>query len=122
MWFAGSAQQWEQVRGAELIVVDEAAQATETSTLIPLRHLASNLARCVLVGDPRQLPATVLSLPATAAGFDRSLFARLQVKTARPPAAAARAGVRQFQPPRVAPNAQLPPWCLLHRLGCIIAS
>eukprot|EP01050_Picozoa_sp_SAG11_P008935 SAG11_NODE_811_length_7065_cov_2.641114_3_plen_1861_part_00 len=66
------------VRASELLVVDEAAQATECSTLVPLRHLASSRSRAVLVGDPRQLPATVLSMAAQAAQAGRSLFARLQ--------------------------------------------
>jgi senataxin len=33
--------------------------------------------RCVLVGDPQQLPATVLSQKSRALSFDRSLFERL---------------------------------------------
>lgn len=40
------------------VIIDEAAQAVELSTLIPLKY---NCDRCVLVGDPQQLPATVLS-------------------------------------------------------------
>jgi senataxin len=39
-------------------VIDEAAQCVEPSVLIPLR-LGSQ--RCVLVGDPQQLPATIFS-------------------------------------------------------------
>jgi hypothetical protein len=57
-----------------IVVVDEAAQATETSTLIPLRYGARQV---VLVGDPQQLPATVMSQAASAAGWDSSLMARL---------------------------------------------
>jgi hypothetical protein len=75
---AGSAVMAENVRGAEMIVVDEAAQATEVASLIPLQHLADNQSRCVLVGDPCQLPATVLSRAAQAVLYHRSLFARLQ--------------------------------------------
>jgi senataxin len=56
-------------------IVDEAAQTTEPSTLIPLRYGC----RCLmLVGDPRQLPATVLSPRAEQAGLGRSLFERLE--------------------------------------------
>ena len=42
----------------ETCIIDEAAQSSEPSTLIPLRF---GCRRLVLVGDPRQLPATVLS-------------------------------------------------------------
>lgn len=60
--------------GFESVVVDEAAQAPEASTLIPLRY---GCERCLLVGDPQQLPATVISPAAARLGLDRSLFARL---------------------------------------------
>jgi len=59
----------------DAVVVDEAAQAVETSTLIPLRY---NPQAVVLVGDPAQLPATVLSREAQAGGLGGSLFERLQ--------------------------------------------
>jgi senataxin len=59
----------------ETAIVDEAAQATEPSCLIPLRL---GCRRLVLVGDPRQLPATVLSKSAAQAGLGRSLFERLE--------------------------------------------
>lgn len=57
-----------------VVIMDEAAQAVEPSTLIPLRY---GCTRVVLVGDPAQLPATVISRHAIARGYDRSLFARL---------------------------------------------
>ncbi len=57
------------------VIIDEAAQTTEPSTLIPLRCGCRQL---VLVGDPRQLPATVLSSYAQANGLGRSLFERLE--------------------------------------------
>ena len=53
----------------------QAAQAAELSTLIPMQYGAR---RVVLVGDPQQLPATVLSMEAKRAGYDASLFERLQ--------------------------------------------
>lgn len=57
------------------ILIDEAAQCIEPSLLIPLR-LSSN--RCLLVGDPMQLPATIFStIKSRGIGFDRSLFERL---------------------------------------------
>lgn len=56
-------------------IIDEAAQTTEPSCLIPLRL---GCRRLVLVGDPRQLPATVLCKAAAQAGLGRSLFERLE--------------------------------------------
>ena len=61
--------------GFETAVFDEAAQAGELATLVPLQHGAR---RVVLVGDPQQLPATVLSQEAKQRGLGRSLFERLQ--------------------------------------------
>lgn len=58
----------------ESVVVDEAAQATEPSVLIPLQ---TGCKRLVLVGDPQQLPATVFSKAAATRGYDKSLFQRL---------------------------------------------
>lgn len=63
-------------RPFKTIIIDEACQANELATLIPMT--LSN-AHCVLVGDPKQLPATVKSLNAKQAKFDRSLFERLMV-------------------------------------------
>jgi senataxin len=62
-------------RRFDTVIVDESAQATEPSTLIPLRFGCRKL---VLVGDPRQLPATVLDKRAAAAGLGVSLFERLE--------------------------------------------
>lgn len=56
-------------------VVDEAAQAVELSTLIPLRLGVKQL---VLVGDPQQLPATVLAKREDVGNYERSLFERLE--------------------------------------------
>ncbi|CAD7957363.1 unnamed protein product [Amoebophrya sp. A120] len=58
----------------ESVVIDEAAQGVELSTLIPLQ---SGCKRLVLVGDPLQLPATVFSGIAKKKIYDRSLFQRL---------------------------------------------
>jgi hypothetical protein len=57
------------------VIIDEAAQATEISSLLPLRYRCKRL---VLVGDPRQLPATILSRVAERHGLGRSLFERLE--------------------------------------------
>ena len=57
-----------------LVLIDEATQATETASLIPLTKGARHV---VLVGDHHQLPPTVISRRAEEAGFSRSLFERL---------------------------------------------
>ena len=51
-------------------------QALEPSALIALQLLAPG-GRLVLVGDPQQLPATVVSRAAAAAALAQSLFERL---------------------------------------------
>ena len=53
--------------------MDEACQATEVSTLIPL---LLNPQKCVLIGDPKQLPATVISAN-NQNNYNLSLFERL---------------------------------------------
>ncbi len=60
--------------GFSTVVIDEACQAVEAATLIPLQLGAKC---CILVGDPKQLPATVISTSDTAAQYQRSLFERL---------------------------------------------
>ena len=56
-----------------VVLVDEAAQAQEALTLIILRPETERL---FLVGDPKQLPATVFSDVCKDAGYDRSLMER----------------------------------------------
>lgn len=56
------------------VIVDEACQSNELDLLIPLCFQASKL---VLVGDPEQLPCTVLSGRAKEKLFARSMFERL---------------------------------------------
>ena len=55
----------------------QAAQALEPAALIALQLIATG-ARVVLVGDPKQLPPTVLSRAAEASHLAQSLFERLQ--------------------------------------------
>jgi len=57
------------------LLIDEAAQACEVSCLQALQY---NPRHVVLVGDPQQLPATVISRRASQLQFGRSLFERLQ--------------------------------------------
>jgi senataxin len=59
------------------VIIDEAAQAVEPSSLIPFKY---NPRMIVLVGDQCQLPATVFSRIAKEANYGQSLFLRLQVK------------------------------------------
>ncbi|KAM0751036.1 P-loop containing nucleoside triphosphate hydrolase protein [Meredithblackwellia eburnea MCA 4105] len=60
--------------GFETVIIDEAGQTVEPSCLIPLKY---GCRKCVLVGDPQQLPPTVLSQTAPTANYSRSLFDRL---------------------------------------------
>jgi len=60
--------------GFDTVIIDEAAQAVEVSTLIPLRY---NCVRCILLGDEQQLPATVFSKLASTLNYQRSFFERL---------------------------------------------
>ena len=73
--FSGSGLFTRMSRSFDVVVIDEAAQAVEPSTLVPLAYGCRQL---FLVGDPIQLPATVLSDAAKAAGYESSLFSRLQ--------------------------------------------
>ncbi|KRH94636.1 tRNA-splicing endonuclease positive effector (SEN1) [Pseudoloma neurophilia] len=54
----------------DFLIIDEACQSVETSTLIPLKF---NPIKIILIGDPRQLPPTVLSKskPYASSLFDR---------------------------------------------------
>lgn len=58
----------------DFVIVDEACQSSEPTSLIPLQKRTRLL---VLVGDPMQLPAAVVSQSAARAGYGRSLFERL---------------------------------------------
>lgn len=56
------------------LIVDEAAAATEPEMYIPFQYRPERL---LAVGDPKQLPATVLSRKAEDLGMSRSLHERL---------------------------------------------
>ena len=58
----------------DTVFIDEGAQATEPSCLIPM---ALGARRCLLVGDPQQLPATVLSSGAAGLAYGQSLLERV---------------------------------------------
>lgn len=60
----------------DVVIIDEAAQAVEISALIPLKY---GCRKCILVGDPQQLPATVISRMAEHFQYKQSLFQRMQM-------------------------------------------
>ncbi|GAX75224.1 hypothetical protein CEUSTIGMA_g2668.t1 [Chlamydomonas eustigma] len=62
-------------KGFDMVLIDEACQCNEIASLQPLVYGA---AKVVLVGDPQQLPATLLSSKAKEMQMERSLFQRLQ--------------------------------------------
>ncbi|SCO72247.1 DNA2/NAM7 helicase, putative [Plasmodium vivax] len=61
----------------DAIIIDEASQSVELDILIPLSFSCKKI---ILVGDPKQLSATVFSLFAKRRKYARSLFERLQRK------------------------------------------
>lgn len=61
----------------ERVIIDEACQCVELSAVIPLRYGCKS---CIMVGDPNQLPPTVLSQAAASFHYDQSLFVRMQKK------------------------------------------
>jgi len=56
------------------VLIDEATQATEPASLVPLVRGSRQI---VLIGDHKQLPPTVISKRAEDGGLSRSLFERL---------------------------------------------
>lgn len=61
---------------ADFIFIDEAGQALEAETLLPLMHAAPG-AQVVLCGDPQQLPPQTRSPLARAKGLGKSMLQRL---------------------------------------------
>lgn len=59
----------------DTVIIDEACQSVETSSLIPLKYRCRT---CILVGDPNQLPPTILSQVASSNDYEKSLFQRIQ--------------------------------------------
>eukprot|EP01034_Spumella_vulgaris_P047180 gene47180-58881_t len=78
---AGNASVTRNFRNIDLLVVDEAAQAFEPELLVPMALLPKNL---VLLGDPMQLPATVVSQELRRLGLDRSVMQRLMMGCRHP--------------------------------------
>uniref|UniRef100_A0A1D1XNF7 Putative helicase MAGATAMA 3 n=1 Tax=Anthurium amnicola TaxID=1678845 RepID=A0A1D1XNF7_9ARAE len=73
--FSGSALFGRMNRVFDVVIIDEAAQAVEPATLVPLAHGCKQV---FLVGDPVQLPATVISSTAEKFGYGTSMFKRFQ--------------------------------------------
>ncbi|KAF8267995.1 P-loop containing nucleoside triphosphate hydrolase protein [Lactarius quietus] len=59
------------------IVMDEAAQAEEPLSLIPIAFFSNQETRVILAGDPHQLGPVIMSSPASAAGLGKSYLERL---------------------------------------------
>jgi senataxin len=59
----------------DVVIIDEACQASEPSSLIPFKF---NPKAVILVGDVQQLPVTIRSQSAEKANLGRSLFQRLR--------------------------------------------
>lgn len=65
----------------DVLIVDEAAQAMEAETLVPLQCAPK---QCLLVGDPQQLPALVTDPLAHRLLLGRSLMERLMYRAELP--------------------------------------
>lgn len=65
----------------DILIVDEAAQALEPETLIPLKFMPDKL---ILIGDPKQLPATIKSKACEAHNYQQSMMARLMEDCRQP--------------------------------------
>jgi hypothetical protein len=79
----------------DAIIIDEACQATLVSSLVALTasivsreagRAAGSPPTLILVGDPQQLPPTIVSRRAARAGLSQSLFERLLATVADPDA------------------------------------
>jgi hypothetical protein len=67
-------KQMRQTAKVDVLIVDEAGQSIEAETLIPFILQPK---KCLLVGDTKQLPATVISQNAEDKGYGRSMLHRL---------------------------------------------
>ncbi len=60
-------------RDFDVIVIDEATQATEPSCLIPMNHGS----KVIMAGDHKQLPPTIMNQEAKRGGLEETLFERM---------------------------------------------
>nr|XP_014284930.1 titin homolog isoform X2 [Halyomorpha halys] len=72
--FSEMSRSGDEKREVGVCIIDEATQATEADSLLPLVYDVKNF---ILVGDPQQLPPFVASQTAKKLGLCQSLFARL---------------------------------------------
>jgi len=66
------------------VIIDEAGQATEPATLVPLMRLHASKGCVVLIGDHKQLPPTVADQLSLSEGFAMPLFERLATRGVDP--------------------------------------
>lgn len=59
------------------VIVDESTQAVEPEALVPLFTTRGSVKSFILLGDPCQLPATLVSKEAEGFGYGQSLMERL---------------------------------------------
>jgi len=64
----------------DFIIIDEAAQATEPESLLPIGHTLKSTGRLILAGDIFQLRPFVFSQKAKHKNYDKSLMERLQLE------------------------------------------
>ncbi len=74
-------KQMRQTKKVDILIVDEAGQSIEAETLIPF---ILQPRKCLLVGDTKQLPATVISQAAEKMGYGRSMMYRLLEDCSQP--------------------------------------
>lgn len=58
-----------------ITILDECSQMTETTSLLPLASFGCQ--KCLLIGDPKQLPPTLPSADVGITGLELTLFERL---------------------------------------------
>ncbi|CAG9329047.1 unnamed protein product [Blepharisma stoltei] len=71
---AGSYIVTQNINSVDYLIIDEACQSLELSTLIPFQY---NPKSVILIGDPKQLPATTFSEKSKINKYDRSFFERM---------------------------------------------
>lgn len=77
---AGSKEMMSINHSFDYIIIDEACQSVELSSLIPFQFGAK---LAILVGDPMQLPATTFSFTSSKNNYSRSLFERLMLGSSK---------------------------------------
>ncbi|CAG9329048.1 unnamed protein product [Blepharisma stoltei] len=78
---SGSMAVVQNIDSIDYLIIDEACQSLELSTLIPFQY---NPKSVILIGDPKQLPATTFSEISKNNNYDRSFFERMMECNIRP--------------------------------------